>query len=160
MYCPKCGKAEQKEKTFCRNCGEFLPDLSRTKGSASFGGDTPEDQIKVNLVLNLLSALVSLFFAVALYVTFHDRDTPTIVYLAAAFLLAMSAWQFSTFYIGLKLKKHFSREPEVSVPDNPTQASIKAEQSKKSLNEADFESIVPASVTENTTKTLSEKLKK
>ncbi len=52
MFCPKCGTADQIENSYCRNCGEFLPDLTKNK-IVSFGGDTPEEQIKPNNNLNL-----------------------------------------------------------------------------------------------------------
>ncbi|MDQ3061260.1 MAG: hypothetical protein M3R14_00130 [Acidobacteriota bacterium] len=44
MYCPNCGTAEQSENTYCRSCGELLPDLSK-KNKFAFGGNTPEQQI-------------------------------------------------------------------------------------------------------------------
>ncbi len=87
MFCPNCGKAEQKENSYCRNCGEYLPDLSK-KIDLSFGGNTPEKQIRTNLFLNLLSAVVSFVLALSLYATFLRRgDTLPIIYIVAAFLL-------------------------------------------------------------------------
>ena len=57
MFCPNCGTSDQIENSYCRSCGEFLPDLTKSK-IVSFGGETPEEQIRTNLILNLLSALV------------------------------------------------------------------------------------------------------
>lgn len=106
MFCPKCGTADQTENSYCRNCGEFLPDLTK-KANLAFGGNTPEEQIRINLFLNLLSAIVSIILTISLYWTFgfKSSDVLPIIYIVAAFLLAMSGWQFSTFIIGLKLKK-------------------------------------------------------
>ncbi len=159
MFCSNCGKADQIENSYCRSCGEFLPDLTRNK-MASFGGETPEEQIRTNLILNLLSALVSLALAISLYVFFYGKDAPPLIYLTAAFLLAMSGWQFSTCYIGLKLNKNFSKRREASAAENQTKQETQFESTntKELLNEADFTDIVPTTITENTTKHLSEKI--
>lgn len=129
---------------------------------ASFGGDTPEEQIRTNLFLNLLSAVVSLSLAIALYVYFYGRDTPQLIYLTAAFLLAMSFWQFSTCFIGLKLRRNFDKRNDANAAINQTAGNIQFEPAKTKdlLNEADVSDVVPMSVTENTTKHLSEKIKR
>ena len=159
MFCPNCGKADQKENSYCRNCGEFLPDLSVKKKNLSFGGDTPEEQIKTNLYLNLLSGFVSLTLAIALYATFVGQTAAPVIYLTIGFLLAMCGWQFTTFRIGLKLKNNFSKRREDSVSKNQTPNQMKSAVTKELLKEADFENIVPTSITENTTKTLKGKAK-
>ena len=161
MYCPKCGKADQKENSYCRQCGEFLPELSKKKKQFSIGGETPEEQINTNLYLNILSAFTSLSLAIALYVTFYGQNAAPVIYLTAAFLLAMSGWQLSTFYIGLKLKRNFSQrrdDPAFEVQQT-TPPQFEPAKTKELLNEADFENIVPVSVTENTTRHLSESVK-
>lgn len=161
MYCPNCGKADQKEKTYCRNCGEFLSDFSKKKKNSSLGGDTPEEQITTNLYLNLLSGFVSLALAIALYVTFIGQTAAPVIYLTIGFLLAMCGWQFTTFRIGLKLKNSFSKRRENTDLESVKKAKNQMESviTKELLKEADFENVVPTSVTENTTKTLSEKVK-
>ena len=49
MFCPKCGKSDQKENSYCRQCGEYLPDVLNKKTKFSIGRNTPEEQIKTNL---------------------------------------------------------------------------------------------------------------
>ena len=71
MFCPNCGNAEQIVNTYCRGCGEFLPDPSM-KNKLAFGGNTAEEQINVNLFLNALSGTVSFILAVLLYATFYN----------------------------------------------------------------------------------------
>lgn len=128
----------------------------------AFGGNTPEEQINANLFLNLLSAIVSLILGVALYWTIWDKaDTSPIIYIIAAFLLAMSGWQFSTFVVGLKLKKTFRKRKSSAEKDESSEEKpIAAAKTKELLNEANFSNIVPTSVTENTTKHLLEKIKR
>jgi len=163
MYCPNCGTAEQQANSYCRNCGEFLPDISG-KNKLAFGGSTPEEQIRTNLFLNLLSAIVSLILAIALYATFWNRgDTLPIVYVVAAFLLAMSGWQVSTFIVGLKLRKNFDKRKSSTEADGREQENTKNFEPAKTrelLDEPNLDNIVPTSITENTTKNLSEKVKR
>ena len=127
------------------------------------GGNTPEEQIRVNLVLNFLSGAVSLILAILLYATFWNKpETSQIIYIVAAFLLAMCGWQFSTFRVGLKLKKAFDRRKNGGKIETAAQIENNVFQSAKTkdlLPKADFTNIVPASVTEKTTKTLSESIK-
>ena len=154
MFCPKCGKADQQENSYCRGCGEFLPDLSK-KNKLAFGGNTPEEQIQTNLFLNFLTALVSLVLTVLLYLIFKNRETHPIIYVVEAFLLAMTLWQISTFYVGLKLKKNFQKRRESAVvsTENPP-IQIAAAGTKELLPEADFQNAVPPSITEDTTRHL------
>ncbi len=162
MFCPNCGKSEQVLNTYCRQCGAFLPDYGDKKRNFTFGGDTPEEQIRVNLILNFLSGTVSLVLAILLYVTFWGKpETSQVIYLVAAFLLAMCGWQFSTFRVGLKLRKTFERRKTGEI-ENAAQVDKNVFQPAKTqefLHEADFSNTVPTSVTENTTKTLPEKIK-
>ena len=161
MYCPNCGKADQEENTYCRQCGEFLPVFAKKKKSLSFGGDTPEEQINANLFLNFLSGMVSLILAILLYATFGVKGgTSPIIYIVAAFLLAMCGWQFSTFRVGLKLKKTFSkRKTGADTEEYSAEKSFNSSNNKELLKEADFSDIVPVSVTENTTRHLTENVK-
>ena len=154
MFCPKCGKADQQENSYCRQCGEFLPDLGK-KNKLAFGGNTPEEQIQTNLVLNIMSAIVSLVLAILLYLIFKNRETHPIIYIVEAFLLAITMWQISTFYVGLKLKKNFQkrRDSAVAAAENP-QIQIEDARTKELLPEADFETAVPTSITEDTTRHL------
>ena len=152
MYCPNCGKADQKENSYCRQCGGFLPDFSQ-KNKLVFGGKTPEDQISTNLVLNLMSATVSYILAIILLVTYgwFSPQTPLIIYIVVAFLFAIGSWQVSTYTIGLKLKKHFKKGKEAATTPEPDK-QFQAAETRELLNEADPTNAVPiGSVTENTT---------
>jgi hypothetical protein len=162
MFCPNCGKAEQTLNTYCRQCGEFLPDYKDKKRNFTMGGNTPEEQIRVNLFLNFLSGTVSLILAILLYATFWGKpETSPIIYIVAAFLLAMCGWQFSTFRVGLKLKKTFERRKSDGETEQSAQGDKTVFQSAKTkdlLTEADFSNVITPTITENTTKTLSEKI--
>ncbi len=68
----------------------------------------------------------------------------------------------STFFVGLKLRKTFNRNQIISEAENEIRAKNKLNDvtTDKILPQADFEDIVPASVTENTTTKLKEKIKR
>ena len=151
MFCPNCGAAEQSPETYCRQCGTFLPDLTKpAKRKVS-----PEDHIKANSALTLLSAVVSIALAITLYVMFLGREgTPIIIYITAGFLTALFAWQVQTFWRTRLLKRHFKKQ----IPPADAMPTLAAAPTPRSLDAADLSNAIPASVTENTTRTLSEKL--
>src|SRR5471030_2237280 len=104
MFCPKCGNPNQSPETYCRQCGTFLPDLSK----ASKRESPPEEHIKVNTVLSLMTVVVSFTLAILLYALLGFRDsTPPIIYAAAGLLIAMGSWHIQTFIRTRKLKKQW-----------------------------------------------------
>lgn len=133
------------------------------KNKTAFGGNTPEEQIRTNLFLNLLSAIVSFVLAVALYVTYWNRaDALFIIYIVAGFLLAMSGWQISTFIVGLKLKKNFDKRktPLENGEENLKEINtFEPAKTRELLNEPNLDHAVPPSVTEKTTGHLAKKKK-
>ena len=153
MFCPNCGKADQKELTYCRQCGEYLPDLAK-KRSLSWGGPTPESQVTTTLVFNLLCAVISLIAGILLIQSlFSQGDKTFIISLAASLLLLIGLWQVSNFFVGMKLRRHFkNRNSEAKSPE----FELKAPDTKDLLPEADFRDLVPPSVTERTTTRLKE----
>jgi hypothetical protein len=154
MYCPRCGKAEQVSETFCRQCGLFLPDLSKPVKSEI----SPEEHLKANTVLNALTIIVSFALSFLLFAVVPDKHP--LIYVTAGLLIAIGAWHIQTFIRTLKLKKQWKRrsplsEIEAGLPE--TERAFKSASTAKLLDQADFGSTVQASVTENTTRHLVEK---
>jgi hypothetical protein len=160
MYCPRCGKADQKENTYCRQCGNFLPDFEKIKKREI----SPEDHIKANTVLTLLTGVVSLTLAIILYAMFLGKEnTPVIIYVVAGFLTAMFAWQVQTFWRTLLLKKHLKKSKNFENNEDKNDSAnpiLESKPTNELLPEPSFEDVVPISVTENTTKYLKEKVKR
>ena len=169
MFCPKCGKSEQSPETYCRQCGNYLQDYTKPAKREN----TPEQHLKANIFLNLLTAVTSLTLAILLYAMFLGKeDTPIIIYITAGFLTAMTAWQIQTFWRTLLLRKHFKKRKadaahqtaeetkENVAPQNVAPPNFESMPTRELLNEADLSNIVPSSVTENTTRHLSEKVKR
>ncbi|MBC7796785.1 MAG: hypothetical protein H7Z37_07930 [Pyrinomonadaceae bacterium] len=155
MFCPKCGKADQNANSYCRNCGEFLQDFTKT-GKQAFGGSTPQQNINTTLFFSLLTAIVALLSAIALYATHLGRnDVLWSVYLAAAFLLTIAAWQTSNFFVALKLRKHFKNRQNLMRNDDLNQPVNQLDTNFAALPEAnESQFIKPQTVVENTTELL------
>jgi hypothetical protein len=163
MFCPTCGNADQQPETFCRQCGIFLPDFDKLKRKEI----PPEDHLRANSVLSLMSAIVSGTLAILLHLFFTLRTEGTppliLIYLTAGFLTAMFFWQAQTFWRTRQLKKHFpkrKKEAQVKPVAPDTNQLFASAQTKELLNEADFSDAVPLSVIENTTTRLGEKVQR
>jgi hypothetical protein len=148
MFCPKCGKSDQSAETYCRQCGVFLPDLSKPHKQPV----PPEQHVKVNTVVSVMTIVTCFTLAILLYVFLGFREsTHPLIYLTAGLLLAMGAWHIQTFIRGLQLRKHFRKHQlaqETALEGGTATDRL--------LNRPDFENMVPASVTDRTTKHLSE----
>lgn len=158
MFCPNCGKSDQAPETYCRQCGVFLPDLSKSLKREQ----SPEENLKANTVLSMLTIITSFTLAILLYAFFAFRPgtgTHPLIYVTAGLLIAMGAWHIQTFIRTRQLKKQWKRRtpPNENEPDlQDAQPAFQPASTAKLLNTADLIDAVPASVTENTTRHLSE----
>ncbi len=153
MFCPKCGNADQVHETYCRRCGTFLydPDQNIRKRA------TPQDHIKANSFLSLMTAVVSLALAISLIVAVLGRDSHWLLYLVMGFLFAITAWQVQTFIRMRMLKRQVERmrpTPPKKDESGKSAAELSAKEERR-LGPAGFSGVVPASVTEGTTRDLS-----
>ena len=160
MFCPKCGESDQKEQTYCRRCGSFLAEFGKIKRS-----ERPVDEnFNATIVLSILTGVSSLVLAIILYATFLGGEkTPTIIYIVAGFLTAMFAWQVQSLLRTLQLKKQYKRQSRTNGQEADTSSNAPVLESKPTnelLPEADHDDVVPASVTENTTRSLREEVKR
>jgi hypothetical protein len=150
MFCSNCGADSQNINSYCKRCGEWLPDL-KAGSRLAFGGETPQQNIFSGLFMNALSAVTALFSAIALYATYlGSSDAKWSIYVAAAFCLCIAGWQASSFFIGLKLSRRLKKGREASLA-----GEFKTHQKAPALNEPDLTSIVGTpSITEGTTREL------
>ncbi|MDQ5847240.1 MAG: hypothetical protein M3539_18285 [Acidobacteriota bacterium] len=156
MYCPRCGKAEQLAETYCRQCGIFLPDLSKPVKREI----PPEEHLTANTVLNALTIIVSFTLSILLFAIVPDKHP--LIYVTAGLLIAIGAWHIQTFIRTQQLKKQWKRRTPLSElqPASPeTQPAFESASTAKLLDEANFADAVPASVTEHTTRHLAERAK-
>jgi hypothetical protein len=147
-------------ETYCRKCGVFLPDLSKPfKPEAP-----PEQHLKANTVLSILTIVVCAGMATLLYAMLGFRPgTHPLIYVAAGMFIAIGAWHIQTLIRTLKLKKQFKKkippaEAETVLVEN--QPAFEARTTSRLLDRADPADAIPASVTENTTRHLGEKIRR
>jgi hypothetical protein len=150
MFCFKCGKADQSSESYCRQCGTYLTDNSKPARREA----APEENLTVNTVLNMMTIIVCFSLAAALYIVMGFRSTThPMIYVTAGLLLAMGGWHIQTFIRTRQLKRQWKRRGLGAAKDD---AIEKAPTTGKLLSDADFENIVPASVTDHTTRHLAE----
>lgn len=137
-------------ETYCRQCGLFLPDLSKPLKRES----PPEEHLKANTVLSLMTICASFTLSFMLFLVLGFRDfTHPLIYVTAGILLAMGGWHIQTLIRTQMLKKQWKRR----TPLSETQAAaFKSTPTGKLLDEANYEDAIPASVTEHTTRHLAE----
>jgi hypothetical protein len=161
MFCPNCGKGEQSADSYCRNCGEFLTDFSGKSYLLNkiLGGSTPATQVNVNLTISALTTIASsmlLGFLNGYYDSLYEKtgqDAPTVIYLVYIFLGLVAAWQFLSVIINLRLKSKLGQRKQGVVDSSVDESVLSSKSTQKSLPQADFDNIVPPSVTESTTRT-------
>jgi len=156
MYCPRCAKADQQPETYCRQCGLFLPDFSKPKKQTR-----PEEHLKANTVLSLMTIVTSLTLSILLWTILGFKpDTHPLIYTTAGLLLAMSGWQIQTFIRTLMLKQQWKRRSSMKQPEgnlDKSQPSLEPVSNAKFLEQGSFNEAIPPRVTENTTKQLVKK---
>jgi hypothetical protein len=154
MFCPKCGKADQLPETYCRQCGLFLPDLSKPVKREL----PPEDHLKANQALNVLTIIASFTLAILLYTILGFKaDTHPLIYATGGVLTAIGCWHIQTFIRTLLLKKQWKRRTPLAEAKAETQQAVGAASTAKMLDQADFADAIPLSVTEHTTRQLVER---
>ncbi len=161
MFCPNCGKAEQAPESYCRSCGQFLADVSGKSYLLNklLGGQTPETQVTVTMVINLVTALISallLGFLNGFYDAQYARtqeSPPPVLYLVYIFLALVTVWQVLSFLIGWRLRSKITSRRAAEVKTAP---GITGEARTKQLSQDGQEKLerVSTSITEDTTRML------
>ncbi len=153
MFCPKCGRPDQSAETYCRNCGLFLPDISKTLVSIT----KPEQHVTANLILGSMTVVTSFTLAILLYVFFLGLPAaPPVIYVMFGLLLAMGIWHIQTVWRSLLLRRHFKEADGRKEAFNST-AQIGTATSDLQLSEAQDGVFEPPSVVERTTRQLAER---
>lgn len=153
MFCPNCGAAEQAADSYCKRCGEWLPDMKRGRGRR-LGNATPEQLLTRVLVLGGLSSLASLVATVLLFTVRAVGPAERAVMLAATFTLLACVWQFISSLIGFRLKRRLTsartagaERPELAEPAERRPALAAADTSRfadvRSVTEGTTELLEP-----------------
>ena len=86
-------------ESFCRQCGLFLPDLSKPVKREL----PPEDHLKANTVLNSLTIIVSFTLSILLFAIVPDKHP--LIYATAGILIAIGGWHIQTLIRTQKLTR-------------------------------------------------------
>lgn len=169
MFCSNCGKSDQKENSYCRQCGEFLMDSTNNLSLLLkvFGINTTEKQVTANLVISSLGFLLTLAllgFLMGYFRAGEDKippvKTPTVIYFVYAFLSFISVWQLFSLIFALTIKNKFkgrdarTKQEEISGFDKNNELSAKTQEI---LPTAKINSSIKPKIVENTTKILNKK---
>ena len=143
MFCPKFGNPDQTAESYCRQCGTYLPDLTKPVKAPI----PPEQHIRANIVLSSMTVIAAFTLSILLWTTLAFRpDTPTLIYVTAGLLFAIGCWQVQTLWRAILLRKHLK------------QKNIRPKAEIELLTSANFDDMAsPASVTDRTTRELVER---
>ena len=151
MYCPSCGRAEQAPETYCRQCGVFLSDFSKP----SKREQSPEENLKANTILNVLTIITSSTLAILLYAILGFREnTHWLIYATAGLLIAIGAWHIQTFIRTRQLRRQWQRRANDQSTEDP--ASLPNVATSKLLTTPAQDAAIHPTVTEETTRHLAD----
>lgn len=136
--------------------GNVLPSVRRLPARPLQAGKSchnAAEHVTANMVLSLMTIVASFTLAALLYsILAFQPNTHPLIYVTASLLLAMGIWHIQTFWRTLMLRKHFKKNSDRR--EREIESGIAS--TDKLLEQPDFENMVPASVTDRTTKHLSE----
>jgi hypothetical protein len=156
MFCPNCGAEGQSAESYCRICGEWLPDIQALAKPKLFGKLSREQKIGKMRVLEMVSAGLSLTSA-AIIISILAGGDKKILFLAAFCSILVFVYQLINFYLGYKIHS----KPDQKRSENNEQLGAISEKKLGALKAADTSDFVQrASVTENTTKDLEPQVRK
>jgi hypothetical protein len=148
IFCSKCGAGSQQPDSYCRSCGEWLPDPAASgRRRGRLRRLSPERKQRRLRVLELLSAVAA---AIAGFITFAVLNGADLELLAIPVILcfAVVAWQTVAFFMGRSIQ---GRRGSRSTEDGEALPAAHVG-AIPALNAADTRNMVPPpSVTEHTT---------
>jgi len=105
MFCPKCGADDQSADSYCRRCGEWLPDIDALARPRLFRKSTREQKIRKMRILEAISAGLSLTAAAIIISVLRGGGETQLLFLAVFCCLIVAAYQVVNFYLGHKLQQ-------------------------------------------------------
>ena len=150
MFCPKCGADSQSPESYCKRCGDWLPDLGTIRRPGLFRKRTREEKIRKMRILEAVSAGLSLTAGALITSVLVAGADIQLLFLAAFCCVLVAVYQTINFYLGYKLQQRIERSRSM-----PSDKILTAAEDFKSLSAADTTAFVNhASVIENTTELL------
>jgi hypothetical protein len=150
IFCSRCGAPGQRFESYCRSCGEWLPDPSAAMTPRGrLRRLSPERKQRRMRALELLSAAAALVAGLLTLSVLTGADLERLV-VAMLLCFAVVGWQMVAFFMGRSIQRRQNQTAAEGDPPLPTaQAGAGA---RPVLDAADTRGLVPPpSVTENTT---------
>jgi len=106
MFCPKCGSGDQTPESYCKRCGEWLPNVdARTRGIGIMRNRSREQKVRKMRILELVSAGLSIA-SVALIVAFiTGAGQRGLLNLAVICGILVTLYQIFNFYLGSSIER-------------------------------------------------------
>src|SRR5687768_14460083 len=135
MFCPKCGAEYQNVNSYCKRCGEWLPDIDSLgkPGFELFRKITrPEEKIRKMRIFEAISTGLSLTSAAIIVSFIAAGRNRELLFLAAIFCVVVAVYQIVNFYLGYNLQRRI----DGSRQDNATTADFPDDHKTNQLNPA------------------------
>ena len=151
MFCPKCGAEAQTAESYCKRCGEWLPDIDHLTRPRVFRKRTREEKIRKMRVLEAVSAGLSLTAASIIITVLAGGADTQLLFLAAICCFLIAAYQVINFYLGYKLQHRIDQTRAKGTREIIGESTNRV----RGLSAGDASSFVGgSSVTEDTTELL------
>jgi hypothetical protein len=151
MFCPKCGADGQSAESYCKRCGEWLPDIDAIARPRLFRKSTREQKIRKMRILEAISAGLSLTSAAIIISVLRGGAETQLLILAVFCCFIVAAYQVVNFYLGHKLQQRVDKSRAVGAGE----IKAGAEENVRVLSTGDATPFVGGrSVVEGTTKLL------
>jgi hypothetical protein len=105
MFCPKCGAGAQSADSYCKRCGEWLPDIDDLASPKLFRKSTRKQKIRKMRILEAISAALSLISAAIIISVLRGGAETQLLILAVFCCFIVVAYQAVNFYLGHKLQQ-------------------------------------------------------
>ena len=158
MFCPRCGSDGQLPESYCKRCGEWLPNIDASGiGIGIMRNKSPEQKVQRMRILELISAGLSITSFALIVLFLSGRADRGLLNLAALCAILVTFYQILNFYLGYTVERRKRRS--LHATSEPVPPSI-ADRHAPELNPADTAPFSDVqSVTENTTRHLDPQLR-
>jgi hypothetical protein len=109
MFCPKCGSADQKAESYCRQCGEWLPDIDAATQPRLFRKRTRQEKLGKMRILEVVSAALACTSAAIIFSVLSGSGDTSLLNLAGICCLLIAIYQAVNFYFGYSLQPKRNR---------------------------------------------------
>ena len=104
IFCSKCGTSDQRAESYCRRCGQWLPDIDAPTQSKLFRKRTREEKIRKMRILEVVSAALAFISAAIIFSVLSGSHDTSLLNLAGICCIVIAVYQAVNFYFGYTLQ--------------------------------------------------------